>query len=356
MPHIAGCRWPITRECFERKIGQGVEVYNQCIESHRLLIPLSYSYKRHHKHKKVPQEANEAIKSIDREFLSQINYTRPDLHLKPRSFRLSPKNCSSHSRKLIILVFTKPDGFESRGILRQTWGNSAYLESLNSRLIFVTGLTDDPKVTEILSQEFQHNGDILQIDFYDSYYNLTLKTLSALEWVSRHCKTPKFIAKIDDDNIVNIHNLFGGALNVSRLFDRFILGYTYSDFKPVNTTGKRFDPVYEVLYNQSYYPTFISGPGYVLTNNFLEELLQSCRNKPFIHLEDVFVNGICAEDVEGVVKASMPGFYMRKLSACEMKTDGFILSHGFELESRLYAWYNFSKSKPCDKSFHVQIF
>ena len=302
-------------------------------------ITTSRGVKYELKESTIPMElAEKRLENTDTSYLNEIGYRSPDVHMKTRSYPLHPDTCSKASNTSVILVFSPLWAFRSRMVIRQTWGDRLDLELIHSQLIFIVGVGDSSLTQKALIEESLVHRDILQIDFYDSYYNLTLKTLSALEWVSRHCKTPKFIAKIDDDNIVNIHNLFGGALNVSRLFDRFILGYTYSDFKPVNTTGKRFDPVYEVLYNQSYYPTFISGPGYVLTNNFLEELLQSCRNKPFIHLEDVFVNGICAEDVEGVVKASMPGFYMRKLSACEMKTDGFILSHGFTPESLLSTW------------------
>lgn len=46
------------------------------------------------------------------------------------------------------------------------------------------------------STKFQ---DIVQLDTYDSYYNLTLKTVGTLTRASKHRTTPKFPAKIDDN-------------------------------------------------------------------------------------------------------------------------------------------------------------
>ena len=45
--------------------------------------------------------------------------------------------------------------------------------------------------------------DILQIDFQDSYRNLTLKSMLSFRWAVDECSSFQYILKTDDDMIVN---------------------------------------------------------------------------------------------------------------------------------------------------------
>lgn len=109
---------------------------------------------------------------------------------------------------------------------------------------------------------------------------------------------PKYIAKIDDDNIY-ISNIVIFLLRAStQTSERFIAGIYRSGGRP-RLSGKWLDPVYKPLYQNTQYPVFFGGPGYYLTNNFVSELLRNCVNRFFI----VFVNGICS------VGINMHGMY-----------------------------------------------
>jgi beta-1,3-galactosyltransferase 1 len=46
--------------------------------------------------------------------------------------------------------------------------------------------------------------DIIQESFYDTYNNLTLKSLMLLKWVISNCNKVTYIMKTDDDMFVNI--------------------------------------------------------------------------------------------------------------------------------------------------------
>ena len=64
------------------------------------------------------------------------------------------------------------------------------------------------------------------IDFYDSFENLTLKSLAMLYWVHFRLADqrfrPKVILKLDDDNLVNIFRL-ESYLKSIELYDDEIL-------------------------------------------------------------------------------------------------------------------------------------
>ena len=57
---------------------------------------------------------------------------------------------------------------------------------------------------EILEYESSLYGDIIQGTFKDTYNNLTLKTVSMLDWVLRYCSDVPFVLKTDDDMYINV--------------------------------------------------------------------------------------------------------------------------------------------------------
>ena len=60
------------------------------------------------------------------------------------------------------------------------------------------GLSDD-KNAEKIKAENAKSGDILIGNFIDTYYNLTVKSLSALDWSVESCPETKSIILCDDD-------------------------------------------------------------------------------------------------------------------------------------------------------------
>ena len=182
---------------------------------------------------------------------------------------------------------------------------------------------------------------------YDSYYNLTLKTLAMLNWASRYCTEPKFLAKIDDDNIVNFDNILHFAEASLENYTRFI-GGSYRTEAEATDKGKWVDPIYPVVYKKDIYPAFLGGAGYILTNNITRELVRACEELPYIHLEDAFVTGICGEQLKDVKKLNMPGMSMVEIDSCYLKQNqGFTLANNISKSQMIPVWNKWHSSSTC---------
>lgn len=139
--------------------------------------------------------------------------------------------------------------------------------------------------------------------------------------------------KCDDDTFVNVpnllHVLMGGTIpiynatkqlytivsrhvtaNVNRINSNavmksnktlvqpdLLMGLKFCHAYPVSTiSSKWYTPFY--MYNESiYYPDYLSGSGYVMSSNVAQRIYETALNMQLIHLEDVFVTGICAQRV-----------------------------------------------------------
>ena len=110
---------------------------------------------------------------------------------------------------LIAIVTTAYKHVNHRDSLRKTWLTHARKNSATSnvRYAFILGDTDDLKMKNAIMQENQEHHDIIMADFYDTYRNLTYKTITAMRWASTMCAHAQFVMKTDDDMWVHIPNL-----------------------------------------------------------------------------------------------------------------------------------------------------
>lgn len=79
--------------------------------------------------------------------------------------------------KILILITSALDHSEARSAIRQTWGH--YNLRNDVAIAFVVGIGSDSG-NQIVSEESNLYGDIIQGNFVDSYDNLTLKTVAKI--------------------------------------------------------------------------------------------------------------------------------------------------------------------------------
>lgn len=218
-----------------------------------------------------------------------------------------------------------------------------------------------------LQQEAEQYDDIIQENFIDSYNNLTIKSVMALKWITRNQCYQKaaFFMKVDDDTFVNIPNLLqfllGGtiplynetldfydshtyqtlsSLNRLNATTNYMVGYMFCR-APVlgNVKSKWYMPYY--MYTKDYYPTYLSGSGYLMSMDVVPKLYEAALNTSLVYLEDVYVTGMCAEKAN-IPRHHHPLFnYGRYKHACTLK--GMITLHKLKNDD-LYASYNFVRN------------
>ncbi|XP_067139658.1 beta-1,3-galactosyltransferase 1-like [Centruroides vittatus] len=217
---------------------------------------------------------------------------------------------------LLITVISAVTHFEERRVIRETWGG--YARKLGAKLIFFIGHPYQENLQSDIVKEDGIHHDIIQENFFDSYLNLTIKTISILKWVSKYCYQVKLVLKIDDDNFLNVDRLFKFVNDTVEA--KSMYGLLAHQWKPSrDPENKWFMPV-ETFPNY-FYPDFLAGPAYLFTGDCAPILYEESLKTVPLHLEDVFVTGILAE-ATGVKRLRLIGVnnLHQIITPCSYKT------------------------------------
>jgi len=207
---------------------------------------------------------------------------------------ISPSICpnADEAIKLLVVVFSAPDHQEARQAIRETWGNS---ETRGIAVAFIIGIVDQ-KINDTITAEILKYDDIIQGNFMDSYFNLTLKTISMLEWVEKNCQSTKFILKVDDDVFINIPKLLE-IIKTKRKETRTIFGRLAVNWPPHRETSSKYYLDYK-YFQPNVFPDFTTGPAYLMTSDCVSDLFAKSLNLTFMpKLEDVYITGLVAQEM-----------------------------------------------------------
>ena len=219
---------------------------------------------------------------------------------------------------LLILVPSSPLNFNTRRLIRQTWGTDHSM-SKTWRTMFLLGKPQHPTEMKYLSAETTIYGDIVQGSQTDSYYNLTLKTEMGLEWAVKYCDFD-FLLKADDDVFVNIYNLLNYLRNPEIPKSQLYLGNVAKQSK-TKRKGK-WALSYEE-YQRKILPKFCLGPAYVLSVDLVRQFVSIFDPKKPLKLEDVYI-GMLAERV-GVTPRGHSGFMTNKYRQCSQNSNSIVI-------------------------------
>ena len=218
---------------------------------------------------------------------------------------------------LLILVATFHANLDARQAIRASWGNVSTYRGQTIKTLFLFGLHDDKNYNYQVRYELENYGDVVQADFKDDYKWLTNKTMMGLTWAHRFCPSAKYVLKTDDDGF-NVPQRFVDYLMNVRA-PRFVGGYCFT-VMPDRRDGSKFYVPYS-MYPEQYYPTYCSGPGYVLSRLAVAEVLSVANNVIFLPMEDVFVSGICRV-AAGIIYTQIVGVAedQRQMTRCKLAT------------------------------------
>ena len=163
------------------------------------------------------------------------------------------------------------------------------------KYIFLVGKTRNRFVAKRIEDEIELHKDILIGSFFDAYHNLTLKSLMMLQWFQDHCHLAKFLLKVDDNVHVNLPLLLRKVHTYDKtgLLENSIFGHVKSKSHPIRRYSNPKWRVPKNVYPDYKYPAYTDGPAYLMSGTTALKLLPACKSIPVIHIEDVYITGLC---------------------------------------------------------------
>ena len=204
---------------------------------------------------------------------------------------------------LLILVSSAPGNLDRRRFIRQTWGTDSAITA-RWKTVFLLGQSRNKEQSKLLVKEGNFYGDLIRANYYEDYYNQTLKIQMGFEWATKYCNFT-FLLKADDDVFVNPWAMIS-VLNESNVpKEKLYMGFAFKK-APVFRTGKW--GVSRKEYGRKFYPQFCPGFSFILSTDTVHKFVSLFDAVPFFKLDDVYV-GMLAKKA-GVKALYNRGFQM----------------------------------------------
>lgn len=226
--------------------------------------------------------------------------------VNPHHFRylLNPEGACRTSKgghvRLLVYVHAAPANLKKRQSIRDTWGEASLLRRYNATLVFIMGTVQDPKLMQLLAQEFERYGDIVQEDFVDSYRNLTFKAVAGLKWAAAHCSQADYILKSDDDILINFHRLVRYLRDVVEPQygrRRLILCNQWLRMKILrDKKSKWYIP--EEEFPGDYFPPYCSGSAFLLSGDMARLMYEASLVTRFFWVDDYYITGALVKQLD----------------------------------------------------------
>ncbi|KAF7667901.1 hypothetical protein LDENG_00044860, partial [Lucifuga dentata] len=162
---------------------------------------------------------------------------------------------------LLLVIKSSPGNYNRREALRKTWATERLHKGMSIRRIFISGTSstgfEKVRFNKLLELEQREHNDILQWDFKDTFFNLTLKQILFLEWTERNCPHARFLLNGDDDVFSNTDNMveYLHSLKDNDGSKHLFIGVEVRYTGPIRNSGsKYFVPVQ--VYESNLYPPY----------------------------------------------------------------------------------------------------
>lgn len=219
------------------------------------------------------------------------------LYMHCRSYPITrdvPEICKEPPFLLLAVKSLAPH-FDRRQAIRQSWGQAGVIANKTVVTVFLLGnatsVDHHPDLSEMVHYESSHHKDIIQWDFRDSFFNLTVKEVLFLEWIQARCSGAQFIFKGDDDVFVNTYRIldFLKGLSEPKARDLFVGDVITNAGPHRDKKVKYFIP--ESMYVGTY-PPYAGGGGYLYSGDIAARLHNMSHHVALYPIDDVYT-GMC---------------------------------------------------------------
>ncbi|XP_063302007.1 beta-1,3-galactosyltransferase 2-like [Pelobates fuscus] len=259
----------------------------------------------------------------------------------------SQDKCLNRKPFLVILVISNCHDIAARNAIRQTWGNESNYINVDMVNVFLVGMspTASGRVQTMLEEESETFGDIIQQDFLDKYYNLTIKSLMGFQWVTQFCPSARYVLKTDSDTFINVEYLVHQILFPEQpVRTNYFSGNIVANTGPLRAKAYKWYVPVEVYPNDTY-PPYCSGPTYVFSVDMAKKIYDIAQIIKVIPMEDSFM-GICLYHMN-IPPTEPPKnvFVGGRIEYDHCKFKKLITVHHYQKEELINVWQDFWGNK-----------
>ncbi|NXH21427.1 B3GN3 acetylglucosaminyltransferase, partial [Bucco capensis] len=208
---------------------------------------------------------------------------------------------------LLLAIKSSPANYERREVIRKTWGQERSWAGASIRRLFLVGVAPNPwqakKLNRLLKLEQREHEDVLQWDFLDTFFNLSLKQLLFHSWLEQHCPGVRFVFNGDDDVFVNTDNLLRFAQG-SQGQQHLMVGQVIINTGPIRNPGSKYF-IPRQLQASDRYPPYCGGGGMLMSGFTALLIAHQAHSLDLFPIDDVYL-GMCLEKA-GLQPAAHPG-------------------------------------------------
>lgn len=217
------------------------------------------------------------------------------------SFKLNPKTriCGNDYGKDVLFISFNPSSiqnYENRIAIRNTWSNKFLFK--NIRNVFIVGLSLNKSLNAKLLEENNQYGDIVQVNFLDSYQNLTHKTIAGIKWTSQYCYNSKFVVKVDDDVVINTYSFIDYlnflTKNNTISIKNSLFGYIFDKPYVIRDKNSKFY-ISKEEYQPDIFSLYCTGSCYIITGDLMKPMFKLTKHIKAFKFEDVYVGMLAKE-------------------------------------------------------------
>lgn len=256
---------------------------------------------------------------------------------------LSPEQtCVGSKVHFIIMIKSAIGNIERRKVIRDTWGSIKKVGAKQIKYVFTLGISPkNSSIQSFVDEENNTYNDIIQYNFVDAYYNNTLKTTGALNWVTKFCSRADFVMLVDDDYFVAVDSLvfYVQKILTSEHKEYLFMGHAAGNVSPVRSKHGEFAKWYVSVREYPYdrYPPFVNAGAMLMTLSFAQDLQIGIQFTKRFRFDDVFIGIVLYK-----MKSNM--YFQKKFYAAKCEYDHkcfrkVLATHGYgDIEEMKMAW------------------
>ena len=296
-------------------------------ENHQWKSRTSFQENRHHVSK---QKYDVKIKSLPKIAVIGPDDASYESHMKVLATRVYPKthrptlckNCNNfnftpiiqpqnlcsdkYPIDLLVLVTTTPKARVNRQALRKTWMHHSKANASSVRHLFLLGGGWSEQEQSILYNESVRYKDILQEDYKDAYYNLSMKVISGYKWALEFCSQANFTLRTADDNFINIPGVVKWVRTKGHENMHAQIGYRLANNMVLRERKLKWFVTRKEFPHRTYFPYAI-GTAFLYSMAAIKDVVKVAPNIPFFCLEDAWF-GMLMREISMPVR-NEPGFH-----------------------------------------------